>query len=145
MDPTGFLELAKILKSGPTPVNFRTAINRAYYAAFHVGVETLKAIGIRLNENSNGHGELSNCLGGCGDPDFDKASNRLKRLHSRRIQADYAIADAKAETRSEAQDAYLEAQQIVKDLDKLKNDPTKDAARSKMKQMARDMLHLPVN
>src|SRR5436190_19982336 len=110
MDPRRFLELALILKGGPkTPQNYRTAINRAYYAAFHVGLETLKAIGIRLHENSNGHGELRNCLGGCSDPDFDKASSRLGRLHSRRVQADYAMNDAQVETRSEAEHAYLEA------------------------------------
>jgi hypothetical protein len=45
MDPVRFLDLAQLLKGGtPSAEHCRTAIGRAYYAAFNVGVEALKAI-----------------------------------------------------------------------------------------------------
>jgi hypothetical protein len=50
VDPRLFLQLAPILKGGPgAPESYRSAISRADYAAFNVGVETLKAIGIQLS------------------------------------------------------------------------------------------------
>jgi hypothetical protein len=108
-------------------------------------VETLKAIGIQVHENASGHGELVNCLGGCNDPGFAKTSARLRTLHSRRIQADYAMKDVRVETRAEAEAAYLEAQKIISEVDALKNDSGNAIARSEMKRFARDALHLQVS
>jgi uncharacterized protein (UPF0332 family) len=146
MDPRRFLDLALVLKSGPpNPENYRTAIGRAYYAAFHVGLETLRAIGVQTSENPGAHGEVMNCLGASGDPDLSKTSSRLRTLHARRRQADYSIANAQPESRKEADTAYLEARQIIADLDILKSDPAKYTARSQIKHAARYTFGLPVN
>jgi hypothetical protein len=101
MDPRRFLQLAVTLKGGPASAEqYRTAIGRAYYAAFNVGVEAIKAIGIQPSRGPASHGELRNCLGACGDPDIRRASARLTMLHGRRIQADYEMSDPKVETRT---------------------------------------------
>jgi hypothetical protein len=146
MDPMRFLDLAKVLKGGSaTAENCRTAIGRAYYAAFNVGVEALKAIGIQPSQNPSSHGELRNCLGACNDPDLRKANARLGALHSRRIRADYQMSDPVVETRMEADTACHEADEAIGAFNKLRHDVSKDAARNEMKRYARDILKLPVS
>jgi hypothetical protein len=145
VDPRSFLQIALILKGGPgSPESYRSAISRAYYAAFNVGVETLRAIGIHLSEGPAGHGELRHCLGACGDPDLDDASGLLGTLHGRRRRADYRMDDVDSESRNEADLAYLESRQIIEALDLLRGDPSKDAARTEMRRYARDVRRLPV-
>ena len=64
MDPVRFLDLAKLLKGGTASAEMcRTAIGRAYSAAFNVGVEALLDIGIQPSQSPSGHGELRHCLG----------------------------------------------------------------------------------
>ena len=145
MDPRSFLQLALILKGGPAaPESYRSAISRAYYAAFNVGLEILEGIGIHLSEGPAGHGELRHCLGSCGDPDLDDACSLLGTLHGRRRRADYMMDDIDSETRNEADIAYLESRQIIEALDLLRRDPSKDAARAEMRRYARDVRRLPV-
>jgi hypothetical protein len=84
MDPERFLDLAKLLRGGTASAEMcRTAIGRAYYAAFNVGVGALLDIGIQPNQSPSGHGELRNCLGACNDPELRRANARLGTLHSR--------------------------------------------------------------
>jgi uncharacterized protein (UPF0332 family) len=145
VDPIRFLELARVLKGGHgTPENYRTAISRAYYAAFHVGVEALKAIGINPSEGPAGHGQVANCLGASGDSDPQKASAKLKTLHGRRRKADYAINDPRVETRREADHACLESNGIIEQINKLINESAKDAIKSEIKKVARERFRLTV-
>lgn len=145
MHPTRFLRLAKLLRDGPPDAeNYRTAISRAYYAAYHAGREALLAIGIRPSEGPAGHGDVVKCLGGCGDPVLARAGTRLQDLHGRRRKADYSLGDPTAETRAEAQTACLEADHIIGLIDVLLNDPAKAFARSEMKRVARDTLKMTV-
>ncbi len=146
MDPERFLELARILKGGPgTPENYRTAISRAYYAAFHVGVEALRSIGIRPSDGPGGHGEVVRCLGACGASDLQEAGIRLKILHSRRRQADYKLSDLNVETRQEADLACLDSKEIIDQVNSLASKGPNAAAISEMRQFARDILKLQVN
>jgi uncharacterized protein (UPF0332 family) len=145
MEPERFLDLALILKGGRgTPEDYRTAISRAYYAAFHVGVKALEAVGIRPSDGPGGHGEVVRCLGACGDPDTIKVGSRLGTLHSRRLQADYDLNDPAVESRAEADMACIESSQIVDQIYKLTSDSGKAMARSEMRRAARDVFRLPV-
>jgi hypothetical protein len=145
MDAARFLDLAKVLKGGTASAEMcRTAIGRAYYAAFNVGVEALVAIGIRPSQNPSGHGELRNCLGASSDPELRRANARLGVLLSRRIRADYDLSDPVVETRAEADTACHEADEAISLLTRLRHDASKDVARDEMKRYARDILRLPV-
>lgn len=145
MAPMRFLDLARVLKGGTDSAEkYRTAIGRAYYAAFNVGVETLEAIGIRPSHGAGGHGNLRHCLGACTDRELRRASARLAALHSRRIRADYEMSDPGIETRKEAETAYMDATETIDLIKKLINDVDKDAAREEMKKYARDILKLHV-
>ena len=132
MNPELFLSMAQTLKStAGRPEFYRTAIGRAYYAAYNVGIQVLDSFGIRLKSGPGGHGELQQCLGACGDSDCVRISDRLRTLHSRRIRADYRMNDGPSETPDEAEAACLDALQIVKVLKSLRDEDGKSRAEQK--------------
>ncbi len=146
MDPEKFLSLALTLKCTPgRPEFYRTAISRAYYGAFNVGVQVMTSLGIQLSKGGGGHGDLRNCLGACGDPVCYKISNRLATLHARRIAADYDMASGVVETQNEAEIACLDAIAIVRDLKMVRDDVGKARARSELKRAAREIFKLSVS
>jgi len=67
MNPREFQQLASKLANGNSPAEFRTAISRAYYAAYNVGVEVLEQMGFRISEGPAGHGEVRHHLNNSGD------------------------------------------------------------------------------
>ncbi len=145
MDPEMFLELARTLSSTKgRPEFYRTAISRAYYAAFHVGSQVITSLGIQLSTGPGGHGELRNCLGASGDSHCRKISSRLQTLHARRIAADYHLDDSKVEAPEEAGTACLEAAEIMSFLKTFRDDSGKQEARLEMKRVARETLRLTV-
>jgi HEPN domain len=144
--PGQFFDLAILLKGGPaSPQAYRTAISRAYYAVFHLGAVTLKAVGIQIDAGPGAHGQLRNCLGALNDPDLEDARDLLRELHGRRIAADYRLDDARLETRNEADTACQEAADAIAIFEALSKDPaSKDTAVKAMKQYARNTAGLRV-
>lgn len=100
MDPRDFLTTATELanKTSATTSDLRTAISRAYYAAFNTGLEHLANLNQaweRLN-----HGEVARYLSNSGHPDIETAGKNLVRLHSLRIIADYRMRDPRPENKN---------------------------------------------
>jgi len=48
MDETGFLDVANDLSTGPAEAHWRSAISRAYYAAFHKARRLLQQSGFTV-------------------------------------------------------------------------------------------------
>ena len=74
MDPRAFLALAESLAKGPGPAEHRTAINRAYYAAYNYAIVVLESIGLTIPRTAQGHGEVRELLENapgriCGRPE----------------------------------------------------------------------------
>jgi uncharacterized protein (UPF0332 family) len=89
MDETGFLELADELSTGSRQADWRTAISRAYYAAFHKARSLLRQSGFRVPNAEQAHAYLWLRLSNSGHPDVSNAGARLNRLRSMRNWADY--------------------------------------------------------
>lgn len=89
MNPRDFLQVAVKLSKGGTAAEYRTAISRAYYAAYHVGVEFLRGMDCHISEGPSGHGEVSRDFNNCGDSELSIAGSQLTVLHGKRIIADY--------------------------------------------------------
>jgi uncharacterized protein (UPF0332 family) len=81
-----FLDLAEELasRSGDESA-LRTAISRAYYAAFHAGREYLAYVAISIDRTGNAHQQVRSELGARDDP----IGQDLLRLHRLRKEADY--------------------------------------------------------
>jgi uncharacterized protein (UPF0332 family) len=89
MDETGFLELADELSMGSRQADWRSAISRAYYAAFHKARSILFRAGFRTPDGERAHAYLWMRLSNTGHPDVNDAGGRLSRLRALRNWADY--------------------------------------------------------
>ena len=69
MNPRDFLSVAVDLtrKDGPTPVDLRSAVSRAYYALFDTALECLATVGLIVLDNQQGHRQVPLALRSAGD------------------------------------------------------------------------------
>lgn len=119
--PLDLLRLAGRLVAAPSAdqAQFRAAISRAYYSAFHGAADFLARIGLRVGYN---HGELQRTLSACGVAEAQSAGRRLTDLHSFRIKADYDLKSPETETRNIAQQCVELASDILAIVAKLDTD-----------------------
>jgi hypothetical protein len=90
MKPDDFLGFAlKLIQSDPSPAAMRSAVSRAYYAAFHSAKEFIEEIIARkLSDGPASHGEVVNHLAQTGDARVDEAGTDLGNLRGERNSAD---------------------------------------------------------
>ena len=117
MDPHDFYQLASQLANSPHAAELRTAISRAYYAIYHVGVTLLESLGFRLSSGPAGHGDVRNRLSNSGDPEMMRVGNQLGQLQSQRIAADYRLRNTSVENPKTAQAVVQQAQRMIQILD----------------------------
>ncbi len=86
-----FLPLARRLAAGSTEAEWRTAVSRAYYAAFHVARRLLEDVGFRVPRADRAHAHLWLRLSNCGDLGVQAAAEELQNLRNRRNHADYDL------------------------------------------------------
>lgn len=89
MDETGFLDVADALSTGSHESEWRSAISRAYYAAFHKARRLLRQSGFNVPRGDQSHAYLWFRLSNAGQPDVMDAGTELGRLRSARNWADY--------------------------------------------------------
>ncbi len=123
MDPKEFNNLASELVAGNTPAKIRTAISRAYYAAFLIGAELLdKELGFQVPKSAKGHNRVKVYLNNSGDKEFMEVSSKLGTLQNNRIRADYRPDKTKVENLKNAQSLVEQAESIIRtmraDIDK---------------------------
>src|SRR5438876_993524 len=91
MNPRDLLELADELCGGMREVDWRAAVSRAYFGAFHVAREFLHGLGFAVPQADQAHAYLWLRLSNCAHPDLKAAGQRLNELRSKRNWADYAL------------------------------------------------------
>ena len=89
MDGRDFLKVADTLLAGNTEAEWRSAVSRAYYAAFHVARELLGQCGFQVPQGERAHAYLWLRLSNAGDPRVQNAGARLQIRRRERNQADY--------------------------------------------------------
>ncbi len=117
MNPRNFQSLASQLVLSRDPAQLRSAISRAYYASYNVGVEILKGMGFRIPKGPGGHGDVAKRLGNCGNTDVTRISSQIAGLHSKRIKADYRLDDKAVEKQKNAQALVAQGKRIIQTLD----------------------------
>ncbi len=123
MDPREFQQLASRLAGGTLPGELRSAISRAYYAAYNVGVQVLEELGFRITEGPGGHGEVQNRFGNSGDGDVKRVASQLTSLHTRRIHADYRMQRTDVENQKTVQTVVEQAGRMIRILDGCRSEP----------------------
>ena len=119
MDPRQFLYLAqRLAEHGAYPVEFRSAISRAYYAAFHVGLNVLKGMGFSIYENALAHKTVYQHLCNSGDDELDKTASKMNDLRTRRNHADYKLNRPDVEKKENARMLVHQAARLIETIEK---------------------------
>lgn len=92
----------------------RSAVSRAYYGAFHVAIEFLRATGARNLPSE--HGEIQRMLFRTGNANAQTASQFLSDLQSHRVRADYRLDVTAVETPAFARQCVEQARDIQSEL-----------------------------
>lgn len=98
MDPREFHTQAVNLLRAGRPADCRSAISRAYYAAFHVAAKILRSNGFAILDNHHAHEQVTRHLLGSGDPAVVAVGSQLTELRGARNKADYRLSLAAIET-----------------------------------------------
>jgi uncharacterized protein (UPF0332 family) len=115
MNPRQFLDLAEEWATGLTEGEWRSAVSRAYYAAFHVACILLRQCSFAVPQADRAHSYLWLRLANCGHPDLAQAGEDLNELRRNRNLADYEL-NRPMEQR-QAMGQVLVADTIIQQLD----------------------------
>ena len=118
-----FLTLAEEWVQEGTEAHWRSALSRAYYAAFHKARRLLVRLGFRVPRADRAHAYLWLRLSNCGDPTIQRAGSNLRILRMDRNHADYDIDLGMKHAQERSQiDA---ARKIIECLDLAEAEPTR--------------------
>jgi len=139
MDFRDYFTLAVTLAAGKTEAEGRSAVSRAYYAAFHVARELLLSLGFRVPRADRAHAYLWLRPANAGVADVTLAGNRLNSLRGERNRADY---DSRSSlTQVAAANEVTNAEEIIRALDAAAVEPVRTQITDAMKVYERDVLH----
>jgi hypothetical protein len=91
MNPRDWLTLANDLSVGDSEAEWRIAVGRAYYSAFHVGRELLERCRFMPPDGEQIHGYVWLRLQSSGHPDVVRGGGLLRTLRGNRNWADYDL------------------------------------------------------
>lgn len=117
MDPRDYHILATELARGRRAVDFRSAINRAYYATYNVGVEILEGMGFKIDKGPQGHKKVQYLFNNCGVDEIISVASKLGDLNSRRIDADYRLQKQSVERKKNAEALVNQAGEMIETID----------------------------
>ena len=117
MNPREFNELAKVLAAGNRPSEFRSAISRAYYAAFHVALEQLESMGFVVAHGPAAHAEVPRLLLNSSDTELVRIGGSLVDFRGARNKADYQLRNTRLESATVAEVHVGNADWIIRELD----------------------------
>jgi hypothetical protein len=93
MDARAFLDVADDWSVGTREAEWRSAVSRAYYSAFHVAIGLFRLAGFAVPRGEQAHGYVWLRLANAGHPDVMAAGESLNELRRDRNRADYDLAD----------------------------------------------------
>src|SRR5206468_1835863 len=108
---------ARRLAGGSDESDWRSAVSRAYYAAFHTARDLLADLRFRVPRADRAHDYLYRRLNNCGEQRVQDAATLLTDLRRRRNRADYDMHPPCLA--GDAGDAVVDAEQILQTLDTL--------------------------
>lgn len=139
MDPREFLTLAQQLSQATTEAAWRSALSRAYYAAFHVARKLLEDCGFGVPRADRAHAYLWLRLSNCSDIGVQQADRDLNDLRRHRNAADYDLTRPMRSGAARIQQQV--AGRIIQALEAAALEPTRSTITAAMKIYERDVLH----
>lgn len=118
MQPRQFQYLAeRLAEHGAYPAEFRSAISRAYYAAFHLGLNLLGEMGFAIVQNQHAHTEVYRHLNNSGDTELLGAANKMNDLRTKRNHADYELDRPDVEQKKNAKMLVHQAARLIETIE----------------------------
>jgi uncharacterized protein (UPF0332 family) len=133
-----FLKVAIALAAGTTEAEWRSAVSRAYYAAFHVGRLLLHDLGFTVPRADLAHAYVWLRLSNCGNAGVIQAGRNLSHLRSQRNRADYE--DRSTIGQPSATQLVNVAEDVIRILDGARLVPTRTQITDAMKDYERNVL-----
>lgn len=130
MNPREFYNLAENLAASGSPAEVRTAVSRAYYASFHVGVEILSKMGFVIKRSALGHQDVYRRLCNIGNVEVRKLGSKLGDLQTKRNAADYDLDKKWVEGTKTLEGIMKNAREIIDNLERLCSGPNRDSIRN---------------
>jgi uncharacterized protein (UPF0332 family) len=118
-----FLSLASRLPAGATEADWRTAVSRAYYAAFHVARRLFADWSFIVPRADRAHQYVVFRLSNSGESAVEQAGRDLETLRRLRNRADYD--ETPVLTQSQAAAAVQLADGIIQVLDAARQEPAR--------------------
>jgi len=129
MRPHNFRHLAdRLLTTEKNSEGFRSAVSRAYYAAFLTAEEFLTAMGVSLLARQGPHTELLTILANSGDAVLTSTRDVLAELRRERDIADYDMKDIRIEDETKAGQLVNDAFNVIAELNRCRLDAPRFAA-----------------
>jgi uncharacterized protein (UPF0332 family) len=138
MNEREFLALAFALAAGPTEGHWRTAVSRAYYAAFHTARRLLSQLGFHVPTGDRAHAYLWMRLQNCGESTVITAGTKLNSLRSARNVADYDL--PRPSSSADALQWAKSAESVMQTLSGAISGPTRSQITAAMRVYERDVL-----
>jgi uncharacterized protein (UPF0332 family) len=119
MNPKEFQYLASgLAEHGTSPSEFRTAISRAYYAAFNLGFNLLNELGLTIANNHEAHKQVYYHFNNSGDSDLIEVATKIDDLRTKRNHADYHLDRPDVEKQHNAKMYVYSADRLIKTMEK---------------------------
>jgi uncharacterized protein (UPF0332 family) len=133
-----YLSLATRLVKENAEADWRTAVSRAYYAAFHTARQLFADLNFSVPRADRAHQYLVFRLSNSGESAVEQAGRNLDTLRRLRNRADYD--GVPALTQSQATAAVQLAETIIQELDLARHEPVRTRMRDAMIVYERDVL-----
>lgn len=108
-----FLAVARDLQKGTREADWRSAVSRAYYAAFHSSLALTISCGVRFGKTSAAHDKVAMCLQHSQNLEVDAAGAKLSSLRAKRNDADYDLQNLEFRSQNSASTQIMIAVEII--------------------------------
>jgi hypothetical protein len=136
--PDAYLVLAEKLLLGVSEEDWRTAVSRGYYAAFHSASEFMSGLGFSVPPSELAHKYLSFRLSNSGHPPLDAAGTDLDVLRADRNFADYVF--QRDLSQADARIQVQAAREIMEVIDDCAVEPIRTQVRDAIRDYERNVL-----
>lgn len=123
MEGKAFLNTAQKLVQMRDEPALRSAVSRAYYAAYNCCIDLARQLGFHFGKDTPSHEKIYQYLRNCGIEVVQAAAIDLKELRKRRNEADYDMASTKFKNHIECQWDLVHAQSVISQIEKCRHEP----------------------
>jgi len=134
MEGKDFFELAQKLVQMRTEPALRSAISRAYSAAYHCCIKLLRELGFQFSKDSSVHEKVAAHLNNSAITEIEFAGKELNYLRRRRNHADYDLALKDFQNHIVCQLDLARTQAVIVLIEKYSHEPFRTPLRNGLRE-----------